>query len=70
MNLSPEQELLFTELIMDGRILESNLKRIGLDLTWLDKQLKAHHVRCSSDVFLLTVDEQNQVYLAEKEGKR
>ena len=30
MNLAPEQELLFTELIMDGRILEDNLKRMGL----------------------------------------
>ena len=33
MNLAPEQELLFTELIMDGRILDDNLKRMGLDLT-------------------------------------
>lgn len=33
LNLAPEQELLFTELIMDGRILENNLKRMGLDLT-------------------------------------
>lgn len=40
MNLSPEQELLFTELIMDGRTLESNLQRMGLNLTWLDRQLK------------------------------
>ena len=30
MNLAPEQELLFTELIMDGRILDNNLKRMGL----------------------------------------
>lgn len=43
MSLSPEQELLFTELIMDGRILEDNLKRMGLDLTWLNKQLKENH---------------------------
>ena len=40
MNLSPAQELLFTELIMDGRILDDNLRRMGLDLNWLDKQLK------------------------------
>ena len=51
MNLSPEQELLFTELIMDGRILESNLKRIGLDLTWLDKQLKQRGIHSAQDVF-------------------
>ena len=39
MSLAPEQELLFTELIMDGRILEDNLKRMGLNMTWLEKQL-------------------------------
>ena len=51
MNLTPEQELLFTELIMDGRILEDNLKRMGLDMTWLDKQLKERHVHSPKDVF-------------------
>ena len=56
MNLAPEQELLFTELIMDGRILEDNLKRMGLDLTWLDKQLKQSHVHSPKDVFLAVCD--------------
>lgn len=54
--LSPQQELLFTELIMDGRILEGNLKRMGLDLTWLDKQLKEHHIHSPKDVFLAVCD--------------
>ena len=48
---------------------EHNLRQRGLDDIWLDRQLKAHHVKRSQDVFLLTVDEQNQVYLAEKEGR-
>ena len=56
MNLAPEQELLFTELIMDGRILEDNLKRMGLDLTWLDKQLKQRHIQSPKDVFLAVCD--------------
>ncbi len=56
LNLSPEQELLFTELIMDGRILEDNLKCMGLDLTWLDKQLKQHHIHSPQDVILAICD--------------
>lgn len=56
MNLAPEQQLLFTELIMDGRILEDNLKRMGLDLTWLDKQLKQRHIRSAKDVLLAVCD--------------
>lgn len=56
MNLAPEQELLFTELIMDGRILEDNLKRMGLDRTWLDKQLKQNHIHSPKEVFLAVCD--------------
>lgn len=56
MALAPEQELLFTELIMDGRIMEDNLKRMGLDRTWLDNQLKQRGVRSAEDVFLALCD--------------
>lgn len=70
MGLRPKEGGLPVVIINDGRVLTHNLRGRGLDDAWLDKQLRAHHVRCSSDVFLLTVDEQNQVYLAEKEWKR
>ena len=66
MNLAPEQELLFTELIMDGRILEGNLKRMGLDLTWLDKQLKQYHIASAQDVFLAVCDRNLKFVLYEK----
>lgn len=66
MNLAPEQELLFTELIMDGRILEDNLKRMGLDLTWLDKQLEQRHVHSAKDVFLAVCDRNLKFILYEK----
>ncbi len=66
MNLAPEQELLFTELIMDGRILEDNLKRMGLDLTWLDKQLKQHKIHSAQDVFLAVCDRNLKFVLYEK----
>lgn len=66
MNLMPKQELLFTELIMDGHILEDNLKRMGLDLTWLDKQLKQHNVNSVKDVFLAVCDKDLKFVLYEK----
>ena len=56
MNLHPEQELLFTELIMDGRVLEDNLKRMGLDLTWLNKQLEQNRIHSPKEVFLAVCD--------------
>ena len=48
--------MLFTELIMDGRILDDNLKHMGLDLTWLEKQLKQRHINSAKDVFLAVCD--------------
>ena len=66
MSLAPEQELLFTELIMDGRILEDNLKRMGLDMNWLDKQLKQRNVCSAQDVFLALCDRNLKFVLYEK----
>ena len=70
LNLSPEQELLFTELIMDGRILEDNLKRMGLDLTWLDKQLKQHQVHSPQDVILAVCDPNQKFVVYKKNSSR
>ena len=52
MKLAPEQERIFTEAIMDGRILEENLKRMGRDAAWLDKQLRAQGIGGAGEVFL------------------
>ena len=70
MNLAPEQELLFTELIMDGRILEDNLKRMGLDIVWLDKQLKQRHIHSAKDVFLAVCDRNLKFVLYEKDREK
>ena len=37
-------------IINDGRVLEHNLRQRGLDDIWLDRQLKAHHVKRSQDI--------------------
>lgn len=66
MGLAPNQELLFTELIMDGRVLEDNLKRMGLDMTWLDKQLKQRHIHSPKDVILAVCDRNLKFAVYEK----
>lgn len=57
-------------LINDGRLMSRALHHRGLDETWLDKQLKEHHIKHIRDVFLLTVDETNKVCVIEKEAVR
>lgn len=66
MNLAPRQEQLFTELIMDGRVLEDNLKRMGLDMTWLNEKLKQQKIRSTKDVFLAVCDRNGKFVAYEK----
>ena len=57
-------------LIDNGRLMGSNLRKMGLDDKWLQKQLKAHKVHRVQDVFLMTVDRGGSVVLAKKEAAR
>lgn len=70
MGLTPKEPGLPAIIISDGRLLEDNLKKRGLDDKWLEKQLEHNHVRRVKDVFILSVDEQGTVFFAEKEKKR
>ena len=52
LKLVPKPEALNTEVIMDGRILEGNLKRLGLDREWLKTKLAAEGVKSAKEVIL------------------
>jgi len=54
-------------LINDGRILEKNLKLCGRDLNWLKDTLKQQKVSSPSEIFLLTLDEQDNLFCVKKE---
>lgn len=54
--------------ISDGRVLEGNLRHLGLDLDWLSQQLSAQGVAGAEDVYLMTVDENRAVTLTRKEA--
>lgn len=56
MNLAPAQDMIFTEIIMDWRILDDNLKRMGLNTKWLENQLKQNHICSADDIFLALCD--------------
>ncbi len=54
--------------ISDGRVLEGNLRLLGLDLAWLEGQLRARGCADSGEVYLMTVDESRTVFFARKEA--
>ena len=63
LNLSPEPESIQTELIMDGRILDGNLKRMGLEGKWLQKQLTAQGYGDAKEILLALCDDNHQLTL-------
>ena len=67
MNLSPPQEALFAEVIMDGRILDENLHRMGFDAKWLKKRLRDQGIQDVRSVYLGLCDEKHNLscYLAD-----
>lgn len=62
-NIIPDKAEIFTEIIMDGRILHENLKRLGLDLSWLDRQLKNQKYNNAKEIYLGICDKSNNLTL-------
>lgn len=65
LELKPEQEQISTEIIMDRRIMGENLHRMGLDETWLQKQLKEQGYQNAKEIYLGLCDQNNQLTLYE-----
>lgn len=68
MGRTPNDPGLPLVLINDGRLIAANFTLLGLDAKWLEGQLHSRKLKDPSQVFLLTVDEQGNVYLVKKEA--
>lgn len=55
--------------IVDGEILERNLKETGNNMQWLEKQLKQQKVK-ASEIFLATCDDDNNLNVYVKINKK
>ena len=63
MSLAPKTEHIGTEIIMDGRILDNNLKRKGLNVEWMKKELKKQGYKSAKEIFLGVCYEENELTL-------
>ena len=61
MNLTPQQETILSEVIMDGRVLGENLRRMGLDEKWLARQLRSQGIDGPESVFLALCDREKHL---------
>ncbi len=56
-----------TVIISDGRLLEKNLRRLGLDQTWLQHRLAENGLPSVAAVFLMQIGQDHQLYYIKKE---
>ena len=54
-------------IIIDGNVIKKNLKHLGYNDAWLKKQLSSQSAK-QSDVMLMTVDDDGNVYFIMKDG--
>lgn len=57
-------------LINDGEVISDNLRRMGKDRIWLEKQLAERGVKSPRDVYLLTLDDAGGIYCAVRAPKK
>ena len=61
MKLKVPQETILSEVIMDGRVLGENLRRMGLDEKWLARQLRSQGIDGPESVFLALCDREKHL---------
>lgn len=70
MNLSVQQDYLVVNVILDGRLMEENLRHTGKDEKWLRTQIKGQGADRMEDVLLATCDSSNQVTVFLKTNRK
>ena len=70
LQLSPAQENLVANLIIDGKIMEENLRHTGKNVQWLTNELRRQGISNISDVFLATYDLKHKVAIFPRTGKK
>ena len=58
-----EKAEILTEIIMDGKLLSENLKRLNLDIEWVMKNLKVKGFSSEKEVFLALIDANKNIYV-------
>lgn len=66
LGIAPVQEEVFANVIIDGKILEYNLKHVGRDKNWLEQKLEGQNIKDIKDVFLAICDKQGNFFVTEK----
>lgn len=67
LNLPTNSQILPLALILDGKVIQSNLARANLNTQWLQEELKKHGVDNVHDVLIATLDSSGNLYFQLKD---
>lgn len=67
LKLDPEYEGIPYDLVVDGKIMNENLKLIGKDYNWLKKQVEKFHMK-PEEALVVTYDGKGQIFCQKKEN--
>ena len=67
-NLEPEYEGISYDLVIDGVIMKENLRKLGKDEKWLEKQVAKFKIK-PKDALVVTIDGEGQFFCQAKERK-
>lgn len=70
LNLSPSQENVVINVVLDGVLLKENLSKTGNNINWLENNLKEQGINDMKKVFLATCDNQNNLSVYVKLDKK
>lgn len=67
-NIMPDYEGIPYDLVIDGVIMEENLKKIGKNYIWLEKQVEKFNMK-PEEALIVTLDGKGQIFCQKKEKK-
>lgn len=67
-NIVPDYEGISYDLVVDGKIMDKNLKKLGKNYQWLKNQVAKFNIR-PEEALVVTIDGKGQIFCQEKENK-
>lgn len=67
LNITPEYEGIPYDLVVDGKVMNKNLKKIGKDYNWLKKEVKKFNMN-PEEALIVTYDGKGQIFCQKKEN--
>ena len=68
LNINPSYEGITYDLVVDSKVMHTNLKKIGKNYKWLENKLKAFNTK-PEGVLIATIDGKDQIF-CQKKGEK